>query len=76
MTDELKACELLPCPICNSPTKWCCDDACRYIVCTGLCGGIFDMSKNSGDPDTLEELQEKCAEIFNTRSSTSKGGDL
>jgi len=65
MSEELK-----DCPICNSPTRWCCGDDCHYIKCTGLCKGSFDMSDAVNiEVDSFDELRALCAEKFNTRAN-------
>lgn len=68
---ELKA-EMLPCPICQAPTKWCDEvevdgHCCDRIVCTG-CLVSFDFEDTSEEGrDTLEELKEDNLKVFNTR---------
>ena len=66
--------ELLPCPICQAPTKWCdfggekvSGECCDRIVCTS-CGVTFDFEDRSEcGRDTLDELQSDNLKAFNTR---------
>jgi len=66
--------ELLPCPICQEPTKWCdfggekvSGDCCDNIECK-TCGLLFQFDdRTEHGRDTLRELQADNAKAFNTR---------
>ena len=68
--------ELLPCPFCGGEVGFHKDEdcnGCHYIWCHS-CDGMFDLSAKAdpeNDTETLEELNERIAPIWNNRAQQS-----
>ena len=68
--------ELLPCPFCGGEVGFHKDEdcnGCHYIWCHS-CDGMFDLSTKAdpeNDTETLDELNERIAPIWNNRAQQS-----
>ena len=68
--------DLLPCPFCGGEVGFHKDEdcnGCHYIWCHS-CDGMFDLSAKAdpeNDTETLEELNERIAPIWNNRAQQS-----
>lgn len=66
--------KLLPCPFCGGEVRWCGDDPtdkhdCHQIHCDG-CGAQFDYCPDHQiGAETLEELRDEVANIWNARNT-------
>ena len=73
--------ELLPCPFCGGEVGFHKDEdcnGCHYIWCHS-CDGMFDLSAKAdpeNDTETLDELNERIAPIWNNRAQQSAPADL
>ena len=73
--------DLLPCPFCGGEVGFHKDEdcnGCHYIWCHS-CDGMFDLSAKAdpeNDTETLEELNERIAPIWNNRAQQSAPAGL
>ena len=73
--------ELLSCPFCGGEVGFHKDEdcnGCHYIWCHS-CDGMFDLSAKAdpeNDTETLEELNERIAPIWNNRAQQSAPAGL